>query len=105
MLSTPAAAFSQKVILRFFNHRNNQSTNLRVPFHDCVCTCELDNICGILNDFFRLQAEKCNSATVLLLLPVLPYARFNLDWPTPVAGEADSVSSMSASACHTGGPI
>ena len=29
----------------------------------------------------------------------------NLDWPAAVAGEADSVSSVSASACHIGGPI
>ena len=25
-------------------------------------------------------------------------------WPTAVAGEADSVSSVSASVCHVGGP-
>ena len=25
-------------------------------------------------------------------------------WPTAVAGEADSVNSLSASACHIGGP-
>ena len=25
-------------------------------------------------------------------------------WPTAVAGEADSVNSVSASACHIGGP-
>ena len=30
---------------------------------------------------------------------------YNLDWPTAVAGEADNVSSVSASACHIGGPI
>ena len=30
---------------------------------------------------------------------------FNINWPTTVAGEADNVSSMSASACHIGGPI
>ena len=29
----------------------------------------------------------------------------NVNWPTAVAGEADSVSSVSASACHIGGPI
>ena len=29
----------------------------------------------------------------------------NLDWPTTVAGEADGVSSMAASACQIGGPI
>ena len=29
---------------------------------------------------------------------------FNRIWPTAVAGKADSVSSMSASACHIGGP-
>ena len=29
----------------------------------------------------------------------------NLDWPTALAGEADSVSSTSASASHIGGPI
>ena len=28
----------------------------------------------------------------------------NRIWPTAVAGEADSVSSLSASACHIGGP-
>ena len=28
----------------------------------------------------------------------------NRIWPTAVAGEADSVSSVSASACHIGGP-
>ena len=28
----------------------------------------------------------------------------NRIWPTAVAGEADSVSSESASACHIGGP-
>ena len=28
----------------------------------------------------------------------------NRIWPTAVAGEADSVSSVSASACHVGGP-
>ena len=30
---------------------------------------------------------------------------FNVNWPTAVAGEADNVSSVSASACHIGGPI
>ena len=30
---------------------------------------------------------------------------FNINSPTAVAGEADSVSSLSASACHIGGPI
>ena len=40
----------------------------------------------------------------------IPYSNldspgYNLDWPTAVAGEADSVSSVSASACHIGGPI
>ena len=29
----------------------------------------------------------------------------NANSPTAVAGEADSVSSLSASACHIGGPI
>ena len=29
----------------------------------------------------------------------------NVNWPTAVAGEADIVSSVSASACHIGGPI
>ena len=29
----------------------------------------------------------------------------NVNWPTAVVGEADSVSSASASACHIGGPI
>ena len=29
----------------------------------------------------------------------------NVDWPAAVAGKADNVSSMSASACHIGGPI
>ena len=29
----------------------------------------------------------------------------NRIWPTAVAGEADSVSSVSASACHIGGKI
>ena len=29
----------------------------------------------------------------------------NVNWPTSVAGEADIVSSVSASACHRGGPI
>ena len=29
----------------------------------------------------------------------------NVNWPTAVAGEADVVSSVSASACHIGGPI
>ena len=33
------------------------------------------------------------------------FARFNLDWPTYVAGEADIVSPVSASVCHIGGPI
>ena len=28
----------------------------------------------------------------------------NANWPTAVAGEVDSVSSVSASACHIGGP-
>ena len=28
----------------------------------------------------------------------------NRIWPTAVAGKADSVSSVSASACHIGGP-
>ena len=28
----------------------------------------------------------------------------NVNWPTAVAGEADIVSSVSASACHIGGP-
>ena len=40
----------------------------------------------------------------------IPYSNldspgYNLDWPTAVAGEADSVSSTLASACHIGGPI
>ena len=30
---------------------------------------------------------------------------FNVNWPTAVAGEADNVSFVSASACHIGGPI
>ena len=34
---------------------------------------------------------------------VVPYS--NLDWPSAVAGEAVSVSSVSVSACHIGGPI
>ena len=29
----------------------------------------------------------------------------NVNWPTAVAGEADIVSSVSASACHIGGTI
>ena len=29
----------------------------------------------------------------------------NRIWPTAVAGKADRVSSVSASACHIGGPI
>ena len=29
----------------------------------------------------------------------------NRIWPTAVAGKADSVSSVLASACHIGGPI
>ena len=29
----------------------------------------------------------------------------DVDWPTAVAGEVDIVSSVSASACHLGGPI
>ena len=29
----------------------------------------------------------------------------NVKWPTAVADKADIVSSVSASACHTGGPI
>ena len=29
----------------------------------------------------------------------------NVNWPTAVAREADIVSSVSASACHIGGPI
>ena len=32
------------------------------------------------------------------------FARVNRIWPTAVAGEADSVSSVPASACHIGGP-
>ena len=32
-------------------------------------------------------------------------ARANAFWPTAVVGEADSVSSVSASACHIGGPM
>ena len=31
-------------------------------------------------------------------------ARANAFWPTAVVGEADSVNSVSASACHIGGP-
>ena len=31
-------------------------------------------------------------------------AMVNRIWPTAVAGEADSVSSVSASDCHIGGP-
>ena len=31
-------------------------------------------------------------------------ARANVFWPTAVVGEADSVNSVSASACHIGGP-
>ena len=33
------------------------------------------------------------------------FAMVNVNWPTAVAGEADIVSSVSASACHIGGPI
>ena len=29
----------------------------------------------------------------------------NINWPTAVVGEADIVSSLSASACHIDGPI
>ena len=29
----------------------------------------------------------------------------NVNWPTAVAGDADIVSSVSASACHIDGPI
>ena len=29
----------------------------------------------------------------------------NVHWPTVVAGEADSVSSVTTLACHIGGPI
>ena len=29
----------------------------------------------------------------------------NVNWPTAVAGKVDIVSSVSASACHIGGPI
>ena len=29
----------------------------------------------------------------------------NVNWPTAVAGEADIVSTVSASACHISGPI
>ena len=32
-------------------------------------------------------------------------ARANPFWPTAVVGETDSVNSVSASACHIGGPI
>ena len=32
------------------------------------------------------------------------FAMVNRIWPTAVAGEADSVSFVSASACHIGGP-
>ena len=39
---------------------------------------------------------------VRILVAAVPYA--NRIWPTVVAGEADSVSSVSASACHIGGP-
>ena len=31
-------------------------------------------------------------------------ARANAFWPTAVVGEADRVNSVSASACHIGGP-
>ena len=31
-------------------------------------------------------------------------ARANAFWPTAVVGEADNVNSVSASACHIGGP-
>ena len=46
----------------------------------------------------------------LLAQERVPYSNldspgYNLDWPTAVAGEADSVNSVSASACHIGGPI
>ena len=33
------------------------------------------------------------------------FARVNVNWPIAEAGEADSVSSLSALACHIGGPI
>ena len=33
------------------------------------------------------------------------FARVNVNWPTAVAGEADNASSVSALACHIGGPI
>ena len=35
----------------------------------------------------------------------IPYCNASSPWPTAVAGEADSVSSVSATACNMGGPI
>ena len=33
------------------------------------------------------------------------FVQVNVNWPTAVADKADMVSSVSASACHIGGPI
>ena len=35
---------------------------------------------------------------------ITEFAMCNRIWPTAVAGKADNVSSVSASACHIGGP-
>ena len=45
-----------------------------------------------------------NASNIIEFLKVenVPYT--NRIWPTAVAGEADSVSSVSASACHICGP-
>ena len=36
---------------------------------------------------------------------ILRFAKVNLDWPTSVPGEADSVRFVSASACHISGTV
>ena len=40
----------------------------------------------------------------LILPEIRLFAMVNVNWPTAVAGEADNVSSLPASACHIDGP-
>ena len=54
------------------------------------------------NLYYVLKFEKLWLLNIWQFLVHIPYS--NRICPTAVAGEADSVSSVSASACHIGGP-
>ena len=53
---------------------------------------------------FKLEIKNRESLLALLTVEQRLLARANTFWPTAVVGEADSVNSVSASACHIGGP-